>query len=148
MDVFGDIHVYGQNSKIHLNCKPTIENPYNGFTTFAPTINSVQFGDILYFNCEKNIWDLASASSINTLPARGIAVSDFNAKGTRILLQGFVYLSTYTKLTKTQLWLSDYLGKLTDNRPDKFGHYVQTIGYSTENNVFYFDFCPFYIQLG
>lgn len=148
MDVFGDIHVYGQNSKIHLNCKPTIENPYNGFTTFANVHKDVNFGDILYFSIEDNMWKRASSTSINMLPARGIALSPFKAEGIRILLQGYVYLSSYTKLKTPQLWLDSTPGRFTDKLPTYTGYYVQTIGYSTENNVFYFDFCPFYIQLG
>ena len=148
MDIFGDIHVYGDNSKIHLNCKPTAEHPFNGFTTFGLTKNKIKFGDILYFNAINNIWELADAGSSDSIPARGVALSDFDAKGIKILLHGFVYLTQYTNIKSTQLWLSNTPGRLTATQPKDMGNYVQTIGYSAQNNVFYFDFCPFYIQLG
>lgn len=151
MDIFGDIHVYGNNSKIHLNSTPTQANPYNGFITHDDADPNLVFGDVVYYDLEENIWKKSCGNDVKTLPARGIAVTNYDTdkKEITILLHGFIYNFNYTQITKSQLWLSSKTpGALTDIIPNEIGMYCQTIGIAKTTNIFYLDFCPFYIQLG
>lgn len=151
MDFFGDINVYGLNSKIHLNCNPDKEHPFNGLICNDFVASDVKYGDILYFDLPTAMWSKACSNTNKTLPARGVACHDYISMVMRIpiLMFGFFYFEKYIKPTNSQIWLSDTIpGDFGDTQPYILGNYVQTIGTAKNPNIFFFDFCPFYIQLG
>lgn len=152
MDYFGDINIHGYNSKIHLNSNPDIANPFNGFICNDYVTPNVNYGDIVYFNLSKKLWDQSCANDVNTLPARGIACSSFTSvtKKIPILMFGFFYWDNNPNvITSSQLWLSDsVLGEFSSKQPSTIGNYVQTLGTAKTQEIYFFDFCPFYIKLG
>lgn len=153
MEYFGDVNIHGDNSQIHLNSDVSILHPFNGLITNDYYVDNIQFGDLLYYDINLVGWRLAKADDIKTLPATGVACATsgptFREKFP-ILLFGHIYTDTCTELLQTsQLWLSDTVaGKFTDQIPMQVGHYVQTVGFAKANNTLFYNFCPFYIEIG
>lgn len=149
MEIYGNLNTHGDNSQIYLNCNPDSRISYNGLITNDYAYHDVQFGDILYYDLITKTWKKARADSNKTLPARGVACSDSNKGKIPILLMGFIYYEKCAPLSKPQLWLSDdTYGQFTDNQPSTIGHFIQTLGYARTDKIMYFDFCPFYIEIG
>lgn len=151
MDIYGDVNIFGDNSQIHLNYNLDSDHKYNGFITYDEVASDIKYGDILYIDLNSRLWKKACANDIKTMPARGIACSDFISSGVKIpiLMMGFIYLDMYGAIKNTQLWVSDVTpGVLVDIQHNNIGNYLQTIGFMRSTDVYYFDFCPFYIRVG
>lgn len=152
MEIYGDVNIFGDNSQIHVNYDLNSSKRYNGFITYDRVVSGVEYGDLLYLNIKFNVWEKACADDEKTLPARGIACGDtLTIDGEiPILLNGFMYLDTYSSIIKSeQLWVSDmHPGKIIDTMPSRIGRFIQAIGFARNPNIFYFDFCPFYVQIG
>ena len=152
MDYFGNINIYGENSKIYLNASPDSNNPFNGLVCNDYVAPDVVYGDIVFFDINQNNWRKSCANDVNTLPARGIACDSYTKVWVKvpILLYGFFFSPNSTNnITKSQLWLSDITpGLFTNDRPTTFGHYCQTLGTAKTSQIYFFDFCPFYINIG
>ena len=152
MDYYGDINIYGNNSKIHLNCEPNINNPFNGLVCHDYIDADVTYGDIVYFNLSSKLWKKSCANNVDTLPARGISCADFVnfSVKTTILLYGFFYWDTNPEtISQSQLWLSDSIpGRFTNLKPSTIKNYVQVLGMAKTPSIYFFDFCPFYIKIG
>lgn len=152
MDYFGNINIYGENSKIFLNATPDEHNPFNGFICNDYVASDVVYGDILFFDINQGQWRKACANDVKTLPARGISCGSYTKIYVKvpILMYGFFYYPDTTKnILSSQLWLSDSTpGLFTDERPYLYGNYCQTLGMAKTSQIYFFDFCPFYIKLG
>lgn len=117
---------------------------FSGIYITAPCFEEVKRGDILYYNKHWNAWGKSKATSLNTLPSRGLAIVDCLATfDCQILIYGtynnpsWSFDITSDKTIYTSPYTAGYCLTSTYDIPDT---YREPIGIAFNKNQGHFHF--------
>ena len=148
MKIIGDLQVLGNKSMLQFNPDIEINLEYSGWITNEYVEVNVAISQGLYFNSNTNMWKLAQANSMMTMPCRAIALENKSAGQLCKILRYGTFRNDSWTLSTMGLYISPITaGLLTTTSPSSSGNIVQLIATPTNVKVAFFDFCPMCIEI-
>lgn len=152
MKVVGNLHILGQKSIIKMNSRPSNNWEYSGWVSEEIAEINLTRGDVLYLIPNKHTFTKACANSINTMPARAIALEDILAGDIGLVLRFGTFRHGFSgntyNLNESYIYVSDTVtGGFTKTKPTNAGSFIQKIGTPMYNNVGWYDFNSTLLQI-